>query len=155
MTTVQKNTARRLRKGFTLLEILIAVAIVFHSILWARNRAFLWSRRRTILAVIAIAEIWQLVTDPIGAIWGAMGFTNATREVNGRPSIADWIVGSLFGAIIGCAKDDIKKDLNRSPDKGDSIVYAFASDFMAQETTKVKAAVGKRTSGLYNKAKDF
>ena len=28
MTTVQKTTARRLRKGFTLLEILIAVAIV-------------------------------------------------------------------------------------------------------------------------------
>lgn len=53
------------------------------------------------------------------------------------------------------SKDDIKKDLNRSPDKADSIVYAFASDFMAQDTTKVKAAVGKRTSGLYNKAKDF
>jgi general secretion pathway protein G len=28
MTTVQKNTARRLRKGFTLMEILVAVAIV-------------------------------------------------------------------------------------------------------------------------------
>lgn len=42
---------------------------------------------------------WVCVT--IGAIWGAMGLTKATREVKGRTSIADWIVGALFGAIIG------------------------------------------------------
>ena len=50
--------------------ILIGAAIVFHGILWARNAPFLWSRRRTILAVVAIAELWQLATDPIGALWG-------------------------------------------------------------------------------------
>lgn len=50
--------------------ILIGTAILFHSILWARNATFLWSRRRTILLVMAMAEVWQLVTDPIGAIWG-------------------------------------------------------------------------------------
>ena len=50
--------------------ILLAVAVIFHGILWSRNREFLWSRRRTILTVVAIAELWQLATDPIGALWG-------------------------------------------------------------------------------------
>ena len=51
--------------------ILIAVAIIFHGVLWARNASFLWSRRRTILMVVGLAELWQFVTDPIGAGWGA------------------------------------------------------------------------------------
>jgi hypothetical protein len=66
--------------------ILIAVAIVFHGILWARNAAFLWSRRRTILAVVALAELWQLVTDPIGAIWGAW-------KINPDQVLGIWLFG--------------------------------------------------------------
>ena len=56
---------------FTPTLILIAAALAFHGVLWARNRAFLWSRRRTILLVVGLAELWQLATDPIGAHWGA------------------------------------------------------------------------------------
>ena len=65
---------------------LIGTAIVFHGILWARNAAFLWSRRRTILAVILIAELWQLVTDPIGAIWGAW-------RINPDQVLGIWLYG--------------------------------------------------------------
>ena len=66
--------------------ILIAVGILFHGILWARNSAFLWSRRRTIVAVIAIAELWQLVTDPIGALWGAW-------RINPAQVLGIWLYG--------------------------------------------------------------
>jgi len=66
--------------------ILIAVAILFHGILWARNGAFLWSRRRTIAAVIVIAEIWQIATDPIGAIWGAW-------RINQAQVLGVWLYG--------------------------------------------------------------
>ena len=51
--------------------ILLGAAAIFHGILWSRNGAFLWSRRRTILTVVGVAELWQLVTDPIGARWRA------------------------------------------------------------------------------------
>jgi hypothetical protein len=34
----------------------------------------LWSHRRLILTVIIIAEIWMLITDPIGGLWGAWLF---------------------------------------------------------------------------------
>ena len=54
--------------------ILIAAAIILHGILWARNAAFLWSRRQIILAIVVIAELWQLITDPIGGLWGAWFF---------------------------------------------------------------------------------
>ncbi len=53
------------------LGILLTAGAIFHGVLWARNGAFLWSRRRTILLVVGVAELWQLVTDPIGARWGA------------------------------------------------------------------------------------
>jgi hypothetical protein len=66
--------------------ILIGVAIIFHGILWSRNAAFLWSRRRTIGTVIAIAEIWQLITDPIGAIWGAW-------RINQGQVLGIWLYG--------------------------------------------------------------
>jgi len=66
--------------------ILITVAIIFHSILWARNATFLWSRRRTIATVIAIAELWQLATDPIGAIWAAW-------RINQGQVIGIWLYG--------------------------------------------------------------
>src|SRR6266542_686926 len=58
--------------------ILITVAIIFHSILW--------SRRRTIATVIAIAELWQLATDPIGAIWGAW-------RINQGQVLGIWLYG--------------------------------------------------------------
>ena len=54
--------------------ILIAAAIILHGILWARNAAFLWSRRRVIVQVIGVAEVWMLITDPIGGFWGAWYF---------------------------------------------------------------------------------
>lgn len=56
------------------------------------------------------------------------------------------------------SKDEIKsaKVLGRSPDRADSVVYAFASDFMAQGTrTAARPRVGKRRSKLYNERKDF
>ncbi len=62
---------------FSHLAMLIAAAVIFHAILWARNAAFLWSRRRVILAVVGIAELWMLITDPIGGVWGAWFFDPA------------------------------------------------------------------------------
>lgn len=54
------------------------------------------------------------------------------------------------------SKDEIKKELGRSPDRGDSVVYAFASDFMAQATRKAsRPRVGKSRASLYNERKDF
>jgi len=49
-------------------------ALIFHGILWARNARYLWSQRRVILIVVLIAELWMLVTDPIGGRWGAWFF---------------------------------------------------------------------------------
>ncbi len=59
---------------FSHLTMLIVAGLLFHGMLWARNAAFLWSRRRVILLVVGIAELWMLVTDPIGGIWGAWFF---------------------------------------------------------------------------------
>lgn len=56
------------------LALLLLAAVVGHGILWARNARFLWSRRRTILVVVLIAELWMFVTDPIGGWWGAWYF---------------------------------------------------------------------------------
>ncbi|HEU5100044.1 MAG TPA: hypothetical protein VFU22_13540 [Roseiflexaceae bacterium] len=56
------------------LTMLLVAGILFHTILWARNAAFLWSRRRVILSVVGIAELWQLITDPVGGLWGAWFF---------------------------------------------------------------------------------
>ena len=66
--------------------ILIAAAIILHGILWARNATFLWSRRRLILTIIVIAELWQLITDPIGAIWGAW-------KINPDQVLGIWLYG--------------------------------------------------------------
>ncbi len=55
--------------------LMTAVAgVVFHGILWARNARFLWSRRRLILKVVLLAELWQFVFDPIGGLMGAWYF---------------------------------------------------------------------------------
>jgi lycopene cyclase domain-containing protein len=59
---------------FSHLTMLIAAGIIFHALLWVRNAAFLWSRRRVILLVVLIAELWMFVTDPIGGVWGAWYF---------------------------------------------------------------------------------
>ena len=59
---------------FSHLAMLIAAGAIFHAILWARNAAFLWSRRRVIVQVIGVAEVWMLITDPIGGFWGAWYF---------------------------------------------------------------------------------
>ncbi|MFN8464260.1 MAG: lycopene cyclase domain-containing protein [Caldilineaceae bacterium] len=56
------------------LALLVLAAVIFHGILWARNAPFLWSQRRTILFVVLIAEVWMLVTDPIGGWWRAWYF---------------------------------------------------------------------------------
>ena len=56
------------------LALLVLAAVIFHGILWARNGRFLWSQRRTILFVVLIAEVWMLVTDPIGGWWRAWFF---------------------------------------------------------------------------------
>lgn len=56
------------------LTMLLVAGVLFHAILWARNAAFLWSRRRVILRVVGLAELWMLLTDPIGGAWGAWFF---------------------------------------------------------------------------------
>jgi lycopene cyclase domain-containing protein len=56
------------------LTMLLAAGVVFHAVLWARNAAFLWSRRRVILLVVGLAELWMLIADPIGGRWGAWFF---------------------------------------------------------------------------------
>jgi len=58
----------------THLALLVAAAVIFHAMLWARNGRFLWQQRRVILLVVAIAELWMLLTDPIGGWWGAWYF---------------------------------------------------------------------------------
>ena len=59
---------------FSHLFLLLIAAVIFHGVLWARNTSFLWSQRRTILQVILIAEVWMLITDPIGGHWEAWFF---------------------------------------------------------------------------------
>jgi hypothetical protein len=66
--------------------ILIVAAIILHGILWSRNAAFLWSRRRLLLAIVVIAELWQLITDPIGSIWGAW-------KINPDQVLGIWLFG--------------------------------------------------------------
>ncbi|HRW11436.1 MAG TPA: lycopene cyclase domain-containing protein [Caldilineaceae bacterium] len=60
---------------FSYLFMLIVAALIFHGILWARNAPFLWRNRRIIFTVVAIAEVWMVITDPIGGHWGAWYFT--------------------------------------------------------------------------------
>ena len=59
---------------FTYLVMELAMGAAFMAVLWARNARFLWGRRRTIAAVVLIAELWMLVTDPLGGRWGAWYF---------------------------------------------------------------------------------
>src|SRR5919199_1547044 len=58
----------------TYLLLLLVFGTAFHGILWARNARFLWQHRDTIVKVVLLAELWMLVTDPIGGRWGAWFF---------------------------------------------------------------------------------
>lgn len=60
---------------FSYLFMLTVAGLIFHGMLWARNARFLWRNRRIILTVVAVAELWMLITDPIGGHWGAWYFT--------------------------------------------------------------------------------
>ena len=51
---------------FSHLFMLIVAALLFHVVLWLRNGPFLWRNRRILFSVVAIAELWMLITDPIG-----------------------------------------------------------------------------------------
>jgi lycopene cyclase domain-containing protein len=83
---------------FSHLTMLLVAAIIFHAILWARNAAFLWSRRRVILLVVLAAELWMLVTDPIGALWGAWFFD--PRKILGVWLLAVMPIEDLFGIAV-------------------------------------------------------
>lgn len=80
------------------LLLLIMAAVIFHAILWARNARFLWRQRRTILLVVLIAEVWMLVTDPIGGWWGAWFFD--PDKVLGLWLFTYMPVEDLFGVAV-------------------------------------------------------
>lgn len=63
-----------LPEHYSHLFMLSVAAVAFHALLWARNGRFLWRNRRIILTVVAIAEVWMAITDPIGGFWGAWYF---------------------------------------------------------------------------------
>ena len=46
---------------FSPLGLLILAALIFHGMLWARNARFLARQWRTILAVVAVGEVWMAV----------------------------------------------------------------------------------------------
>lgn len=83
---------------FSHLTMLLVAGLIFHAILWARNARFLWERRRTILAVVGIAELWMLLTDPIGGYWGAWFFDPA--KVLGLWLFAVMPIEDLFGIAV-------------------------------------------------------
>ena len=60
--------------SLTHLTLILAAGLLFHGMLWARNSRFLWSQRVLILRVILIGQIWNIITEPIGAAWGAWYF---------------------------------------------------------------------------------
>lgn len=61
-------------ESLTHLTIMLATGVLFHGILWARNARFLWSQRGLILRVIVLGQIWNFVTEPLGAMWEAWYF---------------------------------------------------------------------------------
>lgn len=77
---------------------LIVAALLFHFLLWARNGQFLWHNRRIIFTVVAIAELWMLVTDPIGGYWGAWYF--APEKVLGIWLFTYMPIEDLFGIAV-------------------------------------------------------
>lgn len=80
------------------LALLLLAAAIFHGTLWARNGRFLWRQRRTILFVVLIAEVWMLVTDPIGGWWGAWFFD--PDKVIGIWILQVMPIEDIFGAAV-------------------------------------------------------
>lgn len=80
------------------LALLLFAAIIFHGILWARNGRYLWSQRQAILVVVLVAEVWMLITDPIGGWWRAWFF--APNKVLGIWIFQVMPIEDLFGAAV-------------------------------------------------------
>jgi lycopene cyclase domain-containing protein len=83
---------------FSHLTMLLVAGVLFHAILWARNATFLWARRRTILLVVGLAELWTLITDPIGGGWGAWLFDS--NKILGLWLFQVMPVEDLFGMAV-------------------------------------------------------
>lgn len=77
-----------LPEQYTHLFMLTVAAVVFHALLWIRNGPFLWRNRHIIFTVVIIAELWMVITDPIGGYWGAWNF--APEKV-----IGIWFLGLM------------------------------------------------------------
>ncbi len=80
------------------LALLVVAAVIFHGILWARNGRFLRSQWRTILFVVLVAEVWMVVTDPIGGWWRAWFFD--PDKVIGAWLFQYMPIEDLFGAAV-------------------------------------------------------
>ena len=92
------------RFTYLLMEVLMGAA--FHGILWARNGRFLWRHRSTILKVVLSAEVWMLITDPIGGRWGAW-FFDANQALGlwlfGVMPVEDLIGIAIVSSAAACA----------------------------------------------------
>lgn len=88
------------------LTMLMIAAILFHGILWARNARFLARNWRIILFVVTIAELWMLITDPIGGHWGAWYFT-PTKVLGiwffGVMPLEDFLAIGVVSSAAACA----------------------------------------------------
>lgn len=84
--------------ALTHLTLLSVAALIFHAVLWARNGRFLWRQRGIILRVVLIAEVWMLITDPIGGAWGAWFFD--PQQVLGIWLFGLMPIEDLFGAAV-------------------------------------------------------
>jgi lycopene cyclase domain-containing protein len=87
-----------LPEQYTHFFMLSVAAIVFHALLWLRNGPFLWRNRHIILTVVAIAEVWMIITDPIGGQWGAWHF--APEKVVGISFLGWMPVEDFFGIAV-------------------------------------------------------
>jgi lycopene cyclase domain-containing protein len=82
---------------FSHLTMIITAGVCFQTLFWARNAAFLWSRRWVIAQVVGIAELWQLVSEPIGGFWRAWSF-------NPERVLGVWVLGYIpIEDILGIA----------------------------------------------------
>jgi len=91
---------------FADLALLTLAAVLVHAILWTRNGRFLWSRRWVILKVVAIAEVWMAITDPIGGWWGAWYF-DPGKVVGvwflGVMPLEDFLGAAIVSSAAACA----------------------------------------------------
>lgn len=91
---------------FSYLTMLAIAAFIFHGMLWARNAGFLWRNRRIIFTVVAVAELWMVITDPIGGYWGAWYFT-PTKVLGiwflGVMPLEDFLAIAVVSSAAACA----------------------------------------------------